>query len=85
METETITLREGDVYRWYYRAPGDDRAYGRYHCCSNIGIVRGSKLWDTYWMIGTRPQSDGRSFGGAEARGLSNVAIRPDCGWGWRR
>lgn len=52
-------LREGDVYRWYYREPGDDRSYGRYHCCSNIAIVKGGVLCDTYWSFG----SDGRRFG----------------------
>lgn len=58
------TLREGDVYRWSYREPGDDRTYGRYHCCSRIAIVRNGRLRDTFWMIGTSfPSSDGRSFG----------------------
>jgi hypothetical protein len=52
-------LREGDVYRWRYRAPGDDRAYGRYHCCSCIAIVdKDGNLRDTFWASG----SDGRRF-----------------------
>lgn len=53
------TLREGDVYRWSYREPGDDRNYGRYHCCSRIAVVRGGRLRDTFWSYG----GDGRSFG----------------------
>lgn len=56
-------LREGDVYRWSYREPGDDRSYGRYHCCSMIAIVMKGLLRDTFWMIGQNIPSDGRSFG----------------------
>lgn len=52
-------LREGDIYRWRYREPGDDRQWGRYHCCSQIAIVSGSLLRDTYWSS----MSDGRRFG----------------------
>lgn len=62
MDTATldITLREGDIYRWSYREPGDDRSYGRYHCCSNFAIVNAhGRLRDTYWSYG----SEGRSFG----------------------
>jgi hypothetical protein len=59
MESKTISLREGDIFRWYFLTPGDDRAYGRYHCCSQIAIVRGGRLRDTYWSSG----NDGRSFG----------------------
>lgn len=51
-------LRDGDVYRWSYREPGDDRSYGRYHCCSRIGIVTKGLLRDTYWGL----CSDGRTF-----------------------
>lgn len=59
METEII-LREGGIFRWRYREPGDDRSYGRYHCCSCIGIVDPSgRLRDTFWSHG----GDGRSFG----------------------
>jgi hypothetical protein len=52
-------MKEGDIYRWNYREPGDDRNYGRYHCCSRIAIAdaRG-RLRDTYWSSG----SDGRVF-----------------------
>lgn len=59
METTATTMREGDVYRWRYRAPGDDRAYGRYHCCSCIAIFTKGWLRDTYWAL----SGDGRSFG----------------------
>lgn len=60
MDAETITLREGDIYRWSYSEPGDDREYGRYHCCSRIAVVKGDRLWDTYW---SSTFGDGRSFG----------------------
>lgn len=57
-------MKEGDVFRWSYREPGDDRSYGRYHCCSRIAIVVASgRLRDTYWMIGKSFASDSRSFG----------------------
>ncbi len=60
MNAVVEALREGDVYRWCYREPGDDRQWGRYHCCSLRGIVRrDGRLWDTYWSSG----HDGRSFG----------------------
>jgi hypothetical protein len=53
-------LKEGDIYRWYYRDPStDNRAYGTYHCCSRIAVVERGRLRDTYWSSG----SDGRSFG----------------------
>lgn len=60
--SNSISLKDGDVYRWSYRDPGDDAAYGRYHCCSMIAIVHAGKLRDTYWQIG-ESFSDGRSFG----------------------
>lgn len=63
MDAETTTLRDGDIYRWSYREPGDDGAWGRYHCCSNIAIVRSGWLHDTYWMIGDSFSSHGRKFG----------------------
>lgn len=53
-------LREGDIYRWSYREPGDNAQYGRYHCCSRIAIVnKGGMLRDTFWSSG----GDGRWFG----------------------
>lgn len=56
-------LTEGDIYRWSYRGPNvDDRAYGSYHCCSQIAIVHKGRLRDTFWQIGMT-FSDGRSFG----------------------
>lgn len=61
MKTVSTVLREGDVYRWSYREPGDDRAWGRYHCCSNIAIVYKGMLRDTYWQIGNS-FSEGRIF-----------------------
>lgn len=52
-------LREGDIYRWRYREEGDDRQYGRYHCCSCIAIVdKHGRLHDTYWG----QASEGRFF-----------------------
>lgn len=51
-------LREGDVFRWHYREPGEAQQYGRYHCCSQIGIVKNGRLTDTFWFGG-----DNRSFG----------------------
>lgn len=67
MEAETLTLREGDIYRWSYRESGDDRAWGRYHCCSRIAIVHNGRLHDTYWMIGQTTASGGRKFDAHEA------------------
>lgn len=52
-------IKEGDIFRWSYREPGDDRQYGRYHCCSRIAVVANGRLRDTFWSLG----SDGRSFG----------------------
>lgn len=54
-------LKEGDIYRWRYREPGNDAPWGRYHCCSGIGIVRDGMLRDTYWQIGDN-FGNGRSF-----------------------
>ena len=60
MDAETITLRDGDVYRWRYKEPSDrDGEWGRYHCCSRIAVFKDGRLWDTYWSSG----SDNRSFG----------------------
>lgn len=63
MTTVETTLREGDIYRWSYRDPGDDRSYGRYHCCSRIGVVTRGRLVDTFWSYAG---SDSRSFGPAD-------------------
>lgn len=58
-----IEMKERDVYRWAYRAPGDDRDWGRYHCCSQIGFFLNGQLRDTYWMYGEKYQGGaGRSF-----------------------
>lgn len=61
MEAQTIAIRDGDVYRWYFHSPDPDgdRSYGRYHCCSNIAIGNGGRLYDTFWQSG----NDRRSFG----------------------
>jgi hypothetical protein len=53
-------LCDGDIYRWNYRDPNtDNRAYGSYHCCSRIAVVKNGCLRDTYW----HRTSDGRWFG----------------------
>lgn len=60
MDTETVTLKEGDVYRWTYVDRLDTGAWGTYHCCSRIAIVGASgRLRDTFWSSG----NDGKSFG----------------------
>jgi hypothetical protein len=59
MTDATVQVREGDIFTWSYREPGDDRQWGRYHCCSRIAVVKKGRLCDTYWSWG----SDGRSFG----------------------
>lgn len=56
------TLREGDIFRWSYREPGNDGSWGRYHCRSCIAIVHNCRLRDTFWQIGNS-FSDGKSFG----------------------
>lgn len=49
---EGISLREGDVYKWYYK---NDAEYRRnntstaYWCMDNSCIVRNGELVDTYW------------------------------------
>ena len=65
-------MKEGDIFRWSYRDPGDDRQYGRYHCCSMIAIVQpNGRLRDTYWSSG----SDGRSFGADDLPRLELTCI----------
>lgn len=56
-----ISIEEGNVFRWSYREPGDDRQWGRYHCCSNFVIARKGRLCDTYWSMSGG--SDNKSFG----------------------
>lgn len=59
LRSDAEPLREGNIYRWSYREPGDNGQYGRYHCCSNIAIVAANgRLHDTFWSCG----SDGRWF-----------------------
>jgi hypothetical protein len=49
---EGISLREGDIYKWYYK---NDAEYRRnnsstaYWCMDNRCIVRNGELVDTYW------------------------------------
>lgn len=53
-------LHDGDIFRWSYRDPNtDNRAYGSYHCCSRIAVVKNGRLRDTFWG----DNSDSRSFG----------------------
>lgn len=52
------TIKEGDIFRWSYRKPGDDRKYGRYHCCSRIAVMTKGRLRDTFWG-----SSSDRTFG----------------------
>lgn len=60
MDTETITLKEGDVYSWTYADRLDTGAWGTYHCCSRIAIVGANgRLRDTFWSS----SNDGKSFG----------------------
>lgn len=59
MSELTIEIKEGDIFRWSYREPGDDRDYGRYHCCSRIAVMTKGRLIDTFWGS----MSDARSFG----------------------
>lgn len=76
MDAEAITLREGDVFRWRYREPGDDRGkWGRYHCCSCVAIARNGRLCDTYWQIGGSFPHDGRSFGVDDLQKLELVRL----------
>lgn len=65
-----MDFKEGDVFRWSYKEPGDDRSYGRYHCCSRIAVVHNGRLRDTFWQIGTS-FSDGRSFSADDAGALN--------------
>lgn len=68
------TFNEGDIFRWSYKDPGDDRAYGRYHCCSCIAIVRNGRLRDTFWQVGTS-FSGGRSFALGDVAELNLVFV----------
>lgn len=44
-------MREGDIYGWRYNdeEPNELGAYGRYHCKSQVAVVRNGRLVDTYW------------------------------------
>lgn len=60
--TAAVKLRDGDIYRWRHVESGDDRPFGRYHCCSRIAVVHKGRLRDTYWQIGDY-FGEGKSFG----------------------
>ena len=50
-------MKEGDVYRWYYK---DDEEYRKrnpstaYWCMDNQCVVKDGKLYDTYWCFGLK-------------------------------
>lgn len=68
---EMPKLSEGDIYRWSYAEPGDDRTWGRYHCKSQIAVVSGGRLRDTYWQVGGSFGSDSCSFGSEDFHRLN--------------
>jgi hypothetical protein len=42
-------LKDGQIYRWRWREnPGADERFS-YWCKSQLAIVRGGRLYDTYW------------------------------------
>lgn len=43
---EQIELRDGDVFRWEWIDPPE---HAPYWCKSQIAVVRGGELFDTYW------------------------------------
>lgn len=51
MTTETIEIKEGDIFRWRYRdeKPEELGPYRRYHCRSQIAVARDGLLVDTFW------------------------------------
>ena len=50
---ECVSLREGDVYKWYYKNDAEYRAKcvggTAYWCMDNLCVVKDGKLVDTYW------------------------------------
>lgn len=66
-----MTLQEGDIFRWSYKEPTDERLHNRYWCCSGIAVVIKNRLFDTYWSM----PSDGRSFGPEEIWRLDLVRL----------
>lgn len=45
-------LREGDIYHWRWADEAqhaDNAPYRSYHCKSQLAVVKGGKLYDTYW------------------------------------
>lgn len=57
MSEHTMTaLRNGDIYRWYWR-----EGHGGplpYHCKSNLALVKDGHLFDTYWSWGSSADSE---------------------------
>lgn len=52
MKINELQWKDGDVYFWSYNEKEYDKRKDHqemYWCCSNIGIVRGEYLEDTYW------------------------------------
>jgi len=46
-----LAIKDGDIFRWRYKdeQPEHRRAWGRYHCKSQIAVARDGILRDTYW------------------------------------
>jgi hypothetical protein len=45
--SEVLEIRDGDIFRWAYAEPPNDRF--SYHCKSQIAIAKNGYLVDTYW------------------------------------
>jgi len=55
LEVQKTAMRDGDIYRWRWKdeARDSDRGpYRSYHCKSQVAIVKGGSLYDTYWSYG---------------------------------
>lgn len=65
MNTDTIEIKDGDIFRWCYRdqKPEDLGPWKRYHCKSQIAIAKDGWLVDTYWSC----MSDSTKWKYAEA------------------
>lgn len=56
---EGISLREGDVYRWYYKNDVEYRQKSpstAYWCMDNQAVVHNGNLIDTYWLYMDKEQ-----------------------------
>lgn len=50
---EGISLREGDIYKWYYKNDAEYRQKSpstAYWCMDNMAVVHNGNLIDTYWL-----------------------------------